>query len=244
MTPAEAAKLLGHCAAFDNRTVGETAARAWATALRDVPFDPDTLDAVARYYGTEPRKDGERLWIQPHDIRTHRRAIRSERATGFLYEPPAGQLEDPAYLRRYRRQLDAVASGQQPAPTGRPALDGPPHPDVAERLAEIGRTVPGEDEGVRRPGPLGIECPKCHAPIGRPCRFPGATVRTGIGKERPTPHPARIRAVKGDTEPTETAEDIERRRRAALQALARLPDGYRPEPRDGFQRDRVERTDA
>ena len=41
MTPSEAAQLLGHCAAFDNRTVGKVDARAWAAALHDLPFDED-----------------------------------------------------------------------------------------------------------------------------------------------------------------------------------------------------------
>lgn len=79
MDKADAAQLLGYCAAFDNRTVGRVDATAWAAALRDVPCDGDALDAVARYYGTAPERPGERLWIQPHHVRAGRLAIRKER---------------------------------------------------------------------------------------------------------------------------------------------------------------------
>lgn len=211
MTPDDAARLLAACSAFDNRQPSEIAKRAWASALRKVPLDEDCFEAVARYYAT-PAKDSGRLWVQPADVIAHRTAIRKERLENFVYEPPAG-LDDPDYIKRLRSQQYAVGAGQIPAPAKAPALTGGPVKAVAEALAGIGREVPDEDDeiaAVRRPGPLGIECPKCSAPIGRPCRL-------SSGKER-APHAAR----RGETtDPAAEAAEIERRRAASARALAR-----------------------
>jgi hypothetical protein len=234
VNPTDAAKLLAYASAFDNRRPSEAAAQAWADALPDIPADHDARAAVARYYATPPKNPDERLWIQPHDVRTHRRAIRSERAQHFVYQPPAVE-SDPRYLTNYRRQLNAVASGHAPAPQALP-MRGGPHPAITDALAGIGREVPEEIAAVKRPGPLGVECPTCAAPIGRPCRMPGATLTTGLGKERPTPHRARFRVV--DPSRVERPEDpaeIERRRAAARAALQRLPEGVVIEPNDGFR---------
>lgn len=223
MTPSEAAKLLGHCALFDNRTVGAIDSRAWSVALRDIPLDQDALDAVARFYSTPPAKPGERLWIQPHDVKTHRKEIRAERLANFVFESTSDD-DDPFYLARYRQRLDAVASGRVPAPADAPALEGGPHPRVADRLAGIGREVPEDDDpkdAVRRAGPLGVECPVCNAPIGRRCR----TGRSG--HERRTHHPVRAenakRAAAGlppvDLAAREADELAERKRRQEVSRL-------------------------
>lgn len=211
MTPDDAARLLAACSAFDNRQPSEIAKRAWASALRKVQLDEDCFEAVARYYAT-PAKDGARLWIQPADVISHRNTIRKERLENFVYEPPAG-LDDPDYIKRLRSQQYAVGSGTTPGPTTAPALTGGPVKAVAEALAGIGREIPDEDDetaAVRRPGPLGRECPKCSAPIGRPCRL-------SSGKER-APHAAR----RGEaTDPAVEAAEIERRRAASARTLAR-----------------------
>lgn len=233
MTPDDAARLLAACAAFDNRQPSQIAKRAWATALRDVPLDQDAFDAVARFYGTPPKEAGQRLWIQPHDVRTHRKIIRSERLENFIYEPPSGD-RDPLYLARLRGQLDAIGSGRAAGPSDAPALTGGPHPSVAKELKGAFREVPGEDgevEKVKRPGPLGVECPKCHAVIGRPCRF-------GSGKERPV-HPARVLASGGEVpglspDDSEASAEIARRKAASRAYLAALPSDAKPEPADGF----------
>ncbi|MER7788580.1 hypothetical protein [Streptomyces sp. NPDC097640] len=222
MNPSEAAQLLAHCAAFDNRTVGKADSRAWAAALHDVPLDADALAAVARFYGTPSEKPGERLWIQPHNVKAHRLALRRERlgATLPAYEPPPGLETGSDFISRRRAQLEAVATGRMSgAPVGE--LEGGPHPSVAKRLNEmlgrVGREVPGEDPEVaevRRPGPLGVKCPKCSAAIGRPCRTPG-------GKERAT-HPAR---GKPPTDAEAEALEVERRREVSRRHLARLEGG-------------------
>uniref|UniRef100_UPI001C6937BA hypothetical protein n=1 Tax=Streptomyces phytophilus TaxID=722715 RepID=UPI001C6937BA len=166
MTPAEAADLLARCAAFDNRKPSLVAAQAWANALNETPLDADCFAAVDRFYGMPPEKPGERLWIQPHDVRTHRKIIRSERLANFVYEPPPDGGPDPGYRRRLKGQLDAVASGRASAPTAPPALTGGPHPDLERVLDGFGQEVPDVDDApevaaVKRPGPLGIVCPKC-----------------------------------------------------------------------------------
>lgn len=233
MNRSEAATLLARAAAFDNRTVGVADATAWAAALHDLPCDDDAFAAVARFYGTPPKDPATRLWIQPHNVRSLRKTIRSERAEGFQYEPPAADETPAEYLARYRGQLDAVASGRVAPPAGRLAVEGGPHPsflrELEARSYEIGRTVPGDDQqaaldAVRRAGPLGVQCPTCGAVLGRPCRIPGGTEKQPLGKTRHRPHPARIRAAAGETEPTadQRAAEEQRRREASRRALARI----------------------
>lgn len=233
MNRSEAALLLARAAAFDNRTVGRVDAEAWAAALNDVPFDDDATAAVARFYGTPPKDPSTRLWIQPHNVRSLRKTIRSERAEGFRYEPPALDETPREFLARYRGQLDAVASGRVTAPAGRLALEGGPHPAFTRELEargyQVGRTVPSTDEQaaiatVRRAGPLGVDCPACGAVMGRPCRTPGGTDKQPLGKPRQRPHTARQRAAagEGDLTPERRAADEQRRREASRRALARI----------------------
>ncbi|MFF8829289.1 hypothetical protein [Streptomyces sp. NPDC015131] len=220
MTPDDAAKLLASCAAFDNRQPSQIAMRAWATSLKDIPLDQDCFDAVARFYGTPPKEAGQRLWIQPHDVRSWRDIIRKERLENFVYEGDPDETPKQ-YLANYRRQMDAVASGRVAGPTNAPALEGGPHPQVLRELEGIGRTVPAADEAVdevKRSGPLGIECPvpACRAPIGRPCK---SALRSRASK---VIHPARRRAAKGEPIITESPEEIAQRRQAALAKLERI----------------------
>lgn len=236
----DAKRLLAACAAFDNRQPSLIAARAWAAALKHIPLDQDAFDAVARYYGTEPAKPGERLWIQPADVVHHRKVIRSERLENFVFESTSDD-DDPFYLARYRQQLDAVASGRVPAPSTAPALSGGPHPAVADalNLENVGQKVPGEEPKVKRPGPLGQECPDCQAPVGRPCR-----VGT-LGKERRRPHPVRVenaeRAGKGlppvdlEARRREQEAEAERRREVSRLALVRLQEREAASPPAGSE---------
>ncbi|MEU6543942.1 hypothetical protein [Streptomyces sp. NPDC046859] len=236
MNPAEAAELLMHAAAFDNRNGSAAAAKAWAAALYDVPLDDDARNAVAAYYTTPPQNPNERLWILPHHIRTLRSKIRSARLENFQYEPLPD--ESPAeFLARYRGQVQAIASGAVPAPTGRLALEGGPSKEfVAELEArgwEVGRPVEDDEESaaaelvdeVRRSGPLGVVCPvdKCRAAIGKPCKAPGGSDKQPLGKPRLKPHSARIRAAAGEPEQAaaERAEQEQRIRQMSARALAR-----------------------
>jgi hypothetical protein len=220
MNPEEAAELLGHAAAFDNRQPSLAAATAWASALHDLPCDADAKAAVAVYYTTPPQNPNERLWILPHHIRTLRSKIRSARLVNFQYEPIADETVGE-FMARYRGQVQAIASGRAPAPVGRLALEADPKRDrefVKELTArgwEGTRTVPDSDEAavktdlvdtVRRTGPLGVECPSCRAAIGRPCKTPGGSGKQPLGKPRPKPHSARLRAAQGV--PEQTADQL------------------------------------
>lgn len=239
MNPTEAAELLGHAAAFDNRNPSAAAAVAWASALHDIPLDSDAKAAVAAYYTTPPQDPRDRLWILPHHIRTLRSKIRSARLENFQYEPLPNETTSE-YIARYRGQVQAIASGRVPAPAGRLALEGGPHRNVVKELAGVGRPVPNTDEDaaateladtVRRTGPLGIACPSCHAAIGRPCKTPGGNDRQPLGKPRLNPHSARLRAASGEQEATaeERAAEEQRIRDMAARHLARTADDNIPD---------------
>ncbi|MEU9323252.1 hypothetical protein AB0D91_05470 [Streptomyces canus] len=231
MNPTEAAELLGHAAAFDNRTPSAAAAVAWAAALEDVPLDADAKAAVAMYYRTPPQNPNDRLWILPHHIRTLRTKIRSARLENFQYEPVDGETV-PEYLVRLRGQTQAIASGHVPAPTGHLALEGGPSREFVAELEARGwqglKAVDGDEEtelvdAVRRSGPLGVQCPACHAAIGKPCKTPGGTDKQPLGKPRLKPHSARLRAASGESEQSaeERAAQERRVRQMSAAHLAR-----------------------
>ncbi|MFD8088706.1 zinc finger domain-containing protein [Streptomyces malaysiensis] len=237
MNADEAAALLAHCSGFDNRQPSVAAAKSWASALRDVPFDQDARDAVAAYYTTPPQNPNDRLWILPHHVRTLRSKIRSVRLENFQYEPRADETT-AEYLARYRSQVQAIASGRVAAPADRLALEGGPSKQFMEELEAHGwqgnRTVPDPDEPVeaelidtvRRSGPLGVECPVdvCRAAVGRPCRTPGGSSKQPLGKPRVKPHSARVRAASGQREriDAERAAEEQRIREASARHLARM----------------------
>jgi hypothetical protein len=176
-------------------------------------YSPDAWhDILGSYALTDAREAAARVarrqpFVAPSEIADEISKIRAERTHNFVYEPPTGE-SDPDYLKRLRRQLAATGDGQRP-PAVEKTLTARP---VAELLAAIGRDIPGPDVAkVRRPGPLGRECPNCHAAIGRPCHTPS-------GNER-APHTAR----RGQSSsPEAEAAEIERRRAASAAALARL----------------------
>lgn len=232
MNPREAAELLGHAAAFDNRKPSVAAAAAWASALHDIPLDADAKAAVAVYYTTPPRDPEAKLWILPHHVRSLRAKIRSARLENFQYEP-VGDETTSEFIARYRGQVQAIASGRIPGPTNRPALEGGPAKEFVQELEargwDVGRDVPDTDEdalvdAVRRSGPLGVQCPACGAAIGRPCKTPGGTEKQPMGKPRIQPHSARLRTARGQSEqtPEQRAAEEQRIRDASRRALERL----------------------
>jgi hypothetical protein len=228
MNPREAAELLGHCAAFDNRKPSQGAAIAWAAALHDVPLDDDSKAAVASYYTTPPKDPDGKLWILPHHVRTLRSKIRSARLENFQYEPLPD--ESPAeFLARYKGQVQAIASGRVAAPSGRLAIEGGPSRQFTAELEargwNVGQDVPDENtveadlvDAVHRSGPLGIECPvqACKAAIGRPCKGPGGSDKQPMGKPRLKPHNARIRVAGGKQELTPEQRAAEEQRVRAM----------------------------
>ncbi|MFJ6239810.1 hypothetical protein ACIQH0_37785 [Streptomyces griseus] len=232
MNETEASRLLGHCAAFDNRKPSVAAATAWAAALHDVPLDQDAKAAVAAYYSTPPKDPEARLWILPHHVRTLRSKIRSARLENFQYQPIADETPRE-YLARYRGQVQAIASGQVAPPQNRLALEGGPSAGFMRQLEDRGwqgnRTVPDSDEesladSVRRAGPLGVECPVCSAAMGHPCKTGRASAKFPLGKPMPKPHAARIREAAGEPQQTveERAAQEQRIREASARTLARM----------------------
>jgi hypothetical protein len=230
MNPKEAAALLGHCSAFDNRKPSQAAAMAWSAALHDVPLDDDARAAVAMYYTTPPKDPDGKLWILPHHVRTLRTKIRSKRLENFQYEPIDGETV-PEYLERLRGQTQAIASGRVAPPSGRLALEGGPSREFMAELEAHGwqglKAVDGDEaelvDTVRRSGPLGVECPACRAAIGKPCKTPGGTDKHPLGKPRLNPHSARERAAAGESETSaeERAAQEQRIRQMSARALAR-----------------------
>lgn len=227
----EAGRLLGLAAARDQRTVGDADVLAWHADLNaaGIAFH-DATAALTRFYavemaGLEP--DARRRVTTP-DVISIARKIRNERLANFMYEPPPGD-KDPNYLQRLHAQLEATASGQTPALTERPALEGGPSERLAEILSGIGRRVPGEPDEetpeevaeIKRPGPIGIACPVCQAAIGRPCKveIPGGDRKP---RELRKPHAARIRVAAGGPAELESPEVIAQRRAASLAKLQQL----------------------
>jgi hypothetical protein len=241
MNADEAAELLGHCSGFDNRLPSVAAAKSWAAALYDVPFDNDTRNAVAAYYTTPPKDSDAKLWILPHHVRTLRSKIRSKRLENFQYEPLPDETPHE-FLARYKGQVQAIASGRVAAPSDRPALEGGPSKQFMAELEARGwdgnRAVPDLEQpdaepreladSVKRSGPLGIECPvhACRAAIGHPCKTPGGSSKHPLGKPRATAHSARRRAAEGRDEisATERAAQEQRVRDMAARHLEHADD--------------------
>lgn len=74
MTPADTARLLAACAAYDRRTVGEMDIAAWHKAIGHLDYT-DALEAVAQHYANS------REWIMPADVHAGVLTIRNERAS-------------------------------------------------------------------------------------------------------------------------------------------------------------------
>lgn len=227
----EAGRLLGLAAARDQRTVGDADILAWHADLNAAGVTlPVAEQALTRFYAKDMAslEPDQRRRVTTPDIIGIARKIRAERVADFVYEPPPGD-EDPHYLRRLRGQLEATANGARPAAPERAAIESGAKRDVQALLGQVGRVVPGEPdseapvevERVRRPGPLGVECPTCQAAIGRPCKA-GEFGGNRRPRELRNPHAARGRVARGEPASLESPEEIERRRAASRAHLARL----------------------
>lgn len=125
-------------------------------------------------------------FIAPAEIIDEVITERNGRLKNFQYEPGPDDDDPREYLRRFRDQLAAVADGRRPAEL--PSGGGQPR-QLQPLLDRVGQDIPGEER--RRPhGPMGVECPRCGALVGKPCR-------TTLRKRRMVDaHPARIEAAK------------------------------------------------
>lgn len=72
MTPGDAARVLGACALYDNRTVGAADAAAWFQVIGDLDAK-DAIEAVTRHYAESTDR------IMPAHIRRGVKAIQDER---------------------------------------------------------------------------------------------------------------------------------------------------------------------
>jgi len=223
ITAVEVGMLLGLAAARDQRTVGDTDIVAWHKDLNRARVTyPDAEAAMDQFYGVDlpalPRE--RRFRITAADVIAAVQKIRGGRLETFQYRPPATE-DDPAYYARLRGQIRDVASGALPAPVERLMITGGPHRDITDRSAGIGRQIPADDSPAaqaRKLGPLGYECPECHAVVGHRCR------NAGLGKPRRLSHPLRLRLAAGKPLPTPVqlaAEQLEMDRRIAA-SKARL----------------------
>ncbi|MEU5302240.1 hypothetical protein ACH4YO_23775 [Streptomyces noursei] len=141
MTPADAAELLAHCAAFDRRTIGEADARAWARALHDVPLDDDLLDAVAEHYAHTDK------WITVAQVRDMRARIRVGRidAAHPVYDGNPDESGEQFVARR-QAQITAAAEGKLPARTITQAIGAGPSPKLLALTATVVHPVDETDE--------------------------------------------------------------------------------------------------
>ncbi|MGW1840806.1 zinc finger domain-containing protein [Streptomyces sp. NPDC002067] len=178
MTPQETVVLARYVHALcPQQRFDEYTPDAWHDVLGKYPLD-EARAAAARCAAARP-------WVSPAEIIAAIHQERSDRdrdlqGPGQYAEIPDADPDDvPAYLTALRGQRRRAAEGVQLA--ARP---------VAQLTTGATRTIPNTDPDViRRPGPLGIECPRCHAPIGRSCR---TSLR---GRRRSTPHSDRTDAI-------------------------------------------------
>lgn len=185
-------------------------------------FTPDAWhDVLSNYDLADARAASATVaraqpFVAPSEIVTEIVRARAERLDNFQYEGDPDETPRE-YLTRYRALLAATAAGHIPTPTHPPALTGGPHSTVTAALTGIGQTVPDEKPRPKPVfGPLGINCPKCGAPIGRPC------TSSFRNRAMATPHPVRRRVAAGEPATTETPDEIERRRAQSAAALARM----------------------
>lgn len=75
----EAIELLMLMVPFDQRTIGEGDATAWAALLEDIPFDQTCREAIVAYYRTAPVEGERRARMEPHHLRMYRKRIRDDR---------------------------------------------------------------------------------------------------------------------------------------------------------------------
>ncbi len=107
MTPGDATRVLTLAASYDQRTIGEADALAWAKALGDINQD-DACDAVTEHYRNETRR------LMPADVLAGVRRIRNARLAADPEQVPDADPDDVlAYQRALREQRHRVADGTE-----------------------------------------------------------------------------------------------------------------------------------
>lgn len=127
MTPEQVVDLLTLIAARDRRTIGKTDVTVWAFDIGDLDYD-DACQAVADHFREQPD-----TWLMAGHVRRRVKKMREARLHDFQYVPVPGDENTAVYLKAYREQREAVASGRrEPAP----ALP-PGDPERARKLREL-----------------------------------------------------------------------------------------------------------
>ena len=131
MTPSEAAELLVLCSAYDNRTIGDGNALAWADVLNDVRL-ADAKDAVKAHY----RRSAE--FLHASEVRERVRALREARlAEAAEPIPPHEFLDDPEAYKAWMRQARSrIADGDH---VEQPALGHRALPDLSRVFPSMPR---------------------------------------------------------------------------------------------------------
>lgn len=118
MTPEEAGKLLGMCAAYDNRNVDDSAMYAWFRVVGDLPYGACETAVIEHY-------SASREWIMPADVRSRvKREQRDLAERGRVRE-----LLDPDAYREQVASADEAFMRKLAARTGAKAIKGVPKPD-------------------------------------------------------------------------------------------------------------------
>jgi hypothetical protein len=193
MTPDETVVLARYVRALcPQQKFDEYTPDAWHDVLGDYP-----LAAARRAAATVARRQP---FISPAEIIEVIEQQRAEAASDFQgpglpAEVPDADPDDvPAYLAALRAQRYRAADGYELKPRPMRAL-----------LGRVGATIPAqpaaEVAAVRRPGPLGIVCPKCKAAIGKPCKMPGSSERYPLGQPMRDPHAIRVAVATGQPLP-------------------------------------------
>jgi hypothetical protein len=193
MNPIEAVTLTRYVKAIcPQQKFDEFTSDAWADVLVDIDAD-EARAAVVRLARRQP-------FISPAEIIAEIVDVRAEAASDFQgpglpAEVPDADPDDPAaYIAALRQQRYRAADGLELKPRPMKAL-------LAGITGEIPKPIPNQLSAVRRPGPLGIACPRCKAARGRPCKKPGASERYPMGEPMREPHPIRIALATGQPLP-------------------------------------------
>jgi hypothetical protein len=112
MNHSQTATLLAMCAAYDQRTIGETDVTAWQAALDDTDPD-DARTAVINWY----KRTRDRIAVS--DVRTGVATIRAARLPHIgagmeAWIPDADPNDIPAYLTALRAHRAQLAAADQP----------------------------------------------------------------------------------------------------------------------------------
>lgn len=162
-------------AMFPHQRFDEYTPDAWYEVLGE--YDMYTVKAAVNVQATK------KPFVSAAEIIAAIRDTSADRIGEFVYEPGDPDETPEQYLANLRRQLAQVAAGERP-----PVLALPPGRSLPD-MAHVVRVIESQQPPVRRPGPLGVDCPNCKAPIGRPCKTAFA------GRIRKTAHQVRRDAV-------------------------------------------------